>query len=106
MNDAKSTPFTLIPTVKKSRYTPQVTKRPIVLANNAKFANHFPIHTMVNGTQNLQQIVHNPLNSPVLVQNHTKFVQSTLISQDSLSPLAKLQKFMTFVHFCIFADFA
>ena len=39
-------------------------------------------------------------------QNHVKFTQSTLISQDSLSPLAKLPKFMTFAHFCIFADFA
>ena len=56
-------------------------------------------------SQNLQQIAHNPLNSPVLVQNHVKFTQSMLISQDSLSPLAKLPKFVTFTHFCIFADF-
>ena len=86
-------------------YTPQVTKKPIILSNNVKkrFSNS---HHGKWNSQNLQQIVHNPLNSPVLVQNHTKFVQSALISQDSLSPLAKLPKFVTFIHFCIFADFA
>ena len=87
-------------------YTPQVTKKPIIFANNMKFANHFPIHTMVNGTQKLQRIAQNPLNSSTPVLNHTKFMQSTLISQDSLSPLAKLPKFMTFTHSCNLTDFA
>ena len=50
MNDAKSVPFVHMPTVKKSMYTPQVTKKPTIPTNNVKFANHFPIRTMVNGT--------------------------------------------------------
>ena len=57
-------------------------------------------------SQKLQRIAHNPLNSPILIQNHAKFALSTLISQDSLSPLAKLPKFTTFAHLCIFTDFA
>ena len=47
MSDAKSTPFMH---VIKSKYTPKVTKKPNIRANNAKFANHFLFHTMVNGT--------------------------------------------------------
>ena len=47
MSDAKSTPFAH---VIKSKYTPKVTKKPTIHANNAKFANHFPFHAMVNGT--------------------------------------------------------
>ena len=31
-------------------YTPQVTKKPTIHTNNAKFSNHFPFRTMVNGT--------------------------------------------------------
>ena len=50
MNDTKSVPFAHMPTVKKSMYTPQVTKKPTIPTNNVKFANHFPICTMVNGT--------------------------------------------------------
>ena len=47
MSDAKSAPFTH---EVKSKYTLKVTKKPTIHANNAKFANHFPFHTMVNGT--------------------------------------------------------
>ena len=85
-------------------YTPQVTKKPIIPTNNAKFADHFPIRTMVNGTLKiLQRIAQNPLNSPTPVPNHVKFV---LISHDSLSPLAKLPKFATLVHSCNLTEFA
>ena len=52
MSDAKSTPFVH---VIKSKYTPKVTKKLTIRANNAKFANHF--HGKWN-SQNLQRIVH------------------------------------------------
>ena len=40
MSDAESAPFTH---VVKSKYTPKVTKKPTIHANNAKFANHFSV---------------------------------------------------------------
>ena len=107
MNDAKSKPFAHIPTVKTSMYTPQSNQKHISLANNAKFMNHFPIHTIGKwNSQNLQRIAQNPFNSPILVLNPTKFTPTALIFQDSLSPLAKLPTFATLAHLCIFADFA
>ena len=42
----------------KSMYTPQVTKKPTSHANNAKFANHFLFHTMVNGTLKIYSELH------------------------------------------------
>ena len=106
MNDVKSVPFDHIPTVKNFHVHPPNNQKHIILANNAKFANHFPIRTIGKwNSQNLQQIAQNLLNSPVLVLNHVKFTPSVLIFQDSLSPLAKLLTFATFTHLCIFADF-
>ena len=87
-------------------YTPQVTKKPIIIANNMKFTNHFPIRTMVNGTLKIySEFAQNLLNLPTPVPNHTKFTLSTLIFHDSLSPLANLPKFMTYAHSCNLTDF-
>ena len=67
MNDAKSVPSTHIRAVKKSKYTPQVTKKPAIHANNVKFTNHSLFRTMVNGTlkiySELRKIcpIHRPL---------------------------------------------
>ena len=67
MNDMKSTPFAHMRIVKTSKYTPKVTKKPTIHANKAKFTNHFPFRTMVNGTlkiySELRKIhtIHQPL---------------------------------------------
>ena len=47
-------------------YTPQVTKKPTIPANNAKFANHFLIRTMVNGTLKIYSELHktHPIHGP------------------------------------------
>ena len=45
-------------TVKNPRTPPQVTKKPTIHANNAKFTNHFPIRTMVNGTLKIYSELH------------------------------------------------
>ena len=107
MNDAKSAPFAHMPTVKKSMYTPQVTKKPTIPTNNAKFTNHFPIRTMVNGTLKIysKSCKIHPIHPPP-IQNHAKFMHSAPISQGSLYPLVKLSNFVIFAYFCIFADFA
>ena len=55
MNDVKSVPFAHMPAVKKSMYTPQVTKEPTIPTNNVKFANHFSnLHHGKWNSQNLQ----------------------------------------------------
>ena len=51
-------PFAHIQTPKIPCTPPQVTKKPIIFANNAKFTNHFPIHTMVNGTLKIYSELH------------------------------------------------
>ena len=83
---------------------PKVIKKPLHLANYAKFANHFSIsHTGKWNLQNLQRIAQN---SPTLVNNYAKSVQSAPISESSLHTVVKLSKFVTFARFTILANFA
>ena len=49
VNDAKSAPFAPI-LYKTFMYTPKVSKKTLLLANYAKFANHFLFRTKENGT--------------------------------------------------------
>ena len=84
VNDAKSAPFVHSRKIKNPCSPPKVFKKPIILANNAKFTYHFPIRTMVNGThKNYSELRKNSLNSSIPVQNHAKFTQSVPISQGS-----------------------
>ena len=87
-------------------YTPQVTKRPPLFGELREIRKPFSnSHIGKWNSQNLQRIAKSPLNLPAPVLNHTKFAPFALIFQDSLSPLAKLPTFATFMHLCIFADF-
>ena len=68
MNDAKFTPFAHMRAVKKKIHVhPQVTKKPTIRANNVKFANHFLIRTMVNGTLKIYSELHkiHPIHQPL-----------------------------------------
>ena len=49
INVAKSAPFALLTIYQKSLYPPKIFKMPPILANYAKFANHFSIWTTRNG---------------------------------------------------------
>ena len=87
-------------------YTSEVTKKPIIPANNVKFTNHFPIHTMVNETLKIySELCKIYTIHPPPIPNHVKFMLSMLISHDSLSPLANLPKFTTYTHSCTLTDF-
>ena len=105
MNDAKSAPFAHIQTLKNPCTPPQITKKPIIFTNNAKFANHFPIHTMVNGTLKIYSKL---CKSTQFTCPYPKSCKIHTIHADfqGISPLAKLPKFVTFAHSCNLTDFA
>ena len=48
MNVGKSAPFALLTIYQKSMYPPQSSLKPPILANYAKFTDHFPIHPVEN----------------------------------------------------------
>ena len=66
-------------------YTPQVTKKPTIHANNVKFANHFLFCTLGNGTLKIYS---------ELRKIRTIRRPFALISQGSVYPVVKLPKFM------------
>ena len=57
INCTKSAPFELLTIYQKTMYPPKIFKMPPILANYAKFADHFSIWTTRNGNLKFHSIL-------------------------------------------------